>query len=68
MASEWAAMAIVPNGATIRVLMICADPISMCWRPIGAPILKAVLTVSDFGRKEPGRPFSESIFERTSRK
>ena len=68
MASEWAAMAMVPKGATMRVLTTYAPPISMCCNPIGAPILKAVLTVSDFGLNDPGRPTKASIFDFTNRK
>ena len=67
MASEWAAMATVPNGATIRVLTTCAEPINKCCSPIGAPILKAVPTVFAFGLKEPERPTSESICDFTNK-
>ena len=49
MANEWAAMAMVPRGATMRVLTTYAPPISMCCSPIGAPILNAVLIVSCLG-------------------
>ena len=42
MASELAAMATVPSGATMMVLTICALPMSIWLRPSGVLILKAV--------------------------
>ena len=61
-------MAIVPRGATISVLTIWADPISRCCNPMGAPILKAVPTVSAFGLNEPGRPRNDNIGDFANRK
>ena len=61
-----AAIEMLPSGATMEVLTICAPPIRICCRPIGAPILNAVLTQSAVGRNRPGLRRSASWGERTS--
>ena len=54
MAKVLAAIEMLPSGATMAVLTIWAPPISICCRPMGAPILSAVPTQSAVGRNEPG--------------
>ncbi len=51
MANEWAAMAILPNGATIMVLTICAPLIRIFCMAIGMLILQAWCTYSFTQRK-----------------
>ena len=46
MAKEWAAMAMLPSGATIMVLTICAPLIRMFCMAKGMLILKALRTYS----------------------
>ena len=53
MANELAAIAQMPNGATITVIIICAQQMMVCSMPIGRPIRKAFRMVSSFGRKQP---------------
>ena len=67
MANELAAMAMIPSGATITVVAICAPQMAMCSNPIGREMRKALLSVSFRGRKLPRSPDSLSMGERRQR-
>ena len=67
MANELAAMAAIPSGATITVVMICAPQMAICSNPIGREIRTALRSVSFRGRKPPCSPDSLSMGERRQR-
>ena len=67
MANELAAMAVMPRGATITVVAICAPQMAMCSNPIGREIRTALRRVSFRGRKLPRSPDSLSMGERRQR-
>ena len=67
MANELAAMAKMPSGATMTVVMICAPQIRACSTPIGKPMAAAWRMVFRVGRKRPCVPVSFRADERVQR-
>ena len=67
MANELAAMATMPSGATITVVIICAPQMAICSNPIGREMRTAWRSVSFQGRKLPCPPDSLSMDERRQR-
>ena len=50
MAKELAAMAVMPNGATMTVVMICAPQMTACSKPIGRLMRTAFFSVVRMGK------------------
>ena len=66
-ANELAAIAKIPRGATITVVIICAPQMTACSMAIGKPIRTALRNVSAVGMKRPRSPLSLKSPERLKR-
>lgn len=67
MANELAAIATMPSGATITVVMICAPQMAACSNPIGRAMRTALRNVSFRGTRSPRSPDSFSRGDRRQR-